>query len=803
MGATVKLNGQNPDKKKKKQVSDRKLFIKKTIKIFIILLLTSFLAFTGIAIGTIYGWVHTATPITDSQLKLNKLTSIVLDRNGNEICKLTGTENIDRLIVHDTGDNIPKNLKNAFVAIEDERFEKHNGFDLYGFIRAGVKKFTQPGNREGGSTITMQLVKNLSGEKDYKLKRKVQEIWRAMDLEKRHEKWEILEAYMNTIPMGGNTYGIQAASLKYFGKEVKELDLAECASLAGITQSPTKFRPVTEKGRENNKIRQQLVLKRMLKNKFISKEEYESAKNEVVKFDYNPNILKQNNKYVSQTTSVRPYFVDQVLKDVTKDLRAEGKTDDYINMNLYNGGFTIKTTMDSDIQKGMDEVFNDENYFPGRTIEGEKPQSAMVIIDPSNGQVVGMYGGHGKKQGDNVLNRATQSHRPAGSSFKPIADYAPAIDQHLITAATSIDDVPVYMNGANRGEYPRNYPEVIDGVSLRTHMGLVSIRTAVAKSINVVAAKVFANILTPSVSFKYIEKSGIKLDKDRDIGVSVALGGLTKGVCPMDMAAAYVPFDNKGVYYQPITYTTIEDKDGNVILNKLDKEISPDTKQENHIVYDDKTSFIMTSLLRSVCSPGGTASYATFRNSKGYTIPIAAKTGTSNNENDRWFVGYSSYYVGAVWYGYDTPHTVYAGSRNPATMIWKAVMEKAHKNLSPVEFAMPSDIVKRNVCKYSGKLPNTNCAHDPRGNSVISEYFIKGTEPTDTCKVHVPLKVDVKSRDAWGRNLLAGSHCPSSQVKTKVFLHRLIPYMPSRAGALPDDWKYSDPGGEYCNIHGR
>ncbi|MCR4435647.1 MAG: PBP1A family penicillin-binding protein [Clostridiales bacterium] len=787
--------------KKKKQRSPRAEFIITVLKILAVFFIVITCAAAGILGGAIYGYIKTTPPLTDEQLQIKNFTTVVYDSKGNEITQLDGSEN--RVWVYDK--DIPQNLKDAFVALEDERFYEHNGIDPKRIISVTLSLIRHGKVQGGASTITQQVVKNLTNEKQITLQRKVQEQWRALQLENKLEKWQILELYMNLIYMGYNCYGVQTASKLYFDKDVKDLDLAECASLAGITNGPALYDPFTEKGRENNKKRQAACLKLMLEQHYITQEEYDQAINEELKF-------KQGNISELNKASSQSYFVDQVVLEVKKDLKEKYNMTDQIALkSIYNNGYKIYTTMDSDVQKAMDDTFKDEKLFPKaninaiiagnkgaykqseiegfkKVINSEHPQAAMVIIDPKTGQVKALYGGFGEKKGSG-LNRATQISRQVGSSMKPLAVYGPAIDQRLITPATIVDDAPVHLDAQHPDLlYPQNFT--------RTYNGLTDIRDAIANSVNVVAAKVY--LMNPDLPYSYLSKVGI--DRENERSVSFALGGLQVGLSPYRMTAAYVPFANRGMFTEPYTYTKVVDKDNNVIL---EKKVSPT------IVYSEAAAYVMTDMLKSVCTYGTAYPNGIIKNSKGEVIPTAGKTGTTSSDKDRWFVGYSPYYVSAVWYGYDTPVPLDGLTSNPSLKLWHEVMQKIHKDLPPVDFQQPSDIVRKSVCIYSGKIPTDLCSQDPRNASRSSirynEVFIKGTEPkdTETCDVHVAAKVDISSKDAYGRNLLAGPYCPLSLIEERVFIQRREEYKPQRPGdPYPLDWIYELPGGEYCNVHG-
>ena len=767
--------------KKKKQLSPAKKFTFTVFKIVIILVVALSCAGAGILGGAIYGYIKTAAPIDSKDFNL-KMSSFVYDAKGSEIAQLKGDEN--RVWVDDK--DIPQHVKDAFISLEDERFDQHNGVDYYGLMVAIFDKITHPQkSMRGASTITMQVVKVTSGNDSRTLQRKIQEQWAAVQLEKQLSKWQILELYMNLVVTGPNIYGVEAASKYYFNKDVKDLTIAEAASIAGITNNPSIYSPITTKGRENNKARQKIALGNMLRLEKISQQQYDQAVNEELKFE--EGTMKKISK--------QSYFVDQAINDVRKDFMQQfNYTEQAANKIIFNGGIKIYSTQDMDVQKAMDEVYLDDKYFKVNQRLQEKPQSAMVIINPENGQVKAMYGGYGEKKADMILNRATQSKRQPGSTIKPIAIYGPAIDSKIITAGTVIDDVPVYLNPSTPDKaYPQNYDF--------TYGGLTPIRDALRQSINVVASKVFTE-MGADQSLKYLKRDGFELDKKNDGNLApLALGALTNGTNPLQLAAAYVPFVNKGMYIQPTTYSKVLDKDGNVLLEK---------KQKKDLVYDNEaTAYIMTDMLEGVVTNGTAYPNGIIKNASGQTIPTAGKTGTTSDNIDKWFVGYSKYYVGATWYGYDNkgskPTELQGDEREMALKIWNTVMTKVHKNLSPKEFERPSGIVEKNICIESGMIPTELCSNEPRGADAIryGELFIKGTEPQDNeiCNVHVLAKVDKNTADAWGRPLLATPYTPLTSVLEKVFVKRKVPFIPkSPNDNYPKDWIYELPV-EYSTLN--
>lgn len=760
---------------KKKQQSSTGRMLRNFIRVLFIICFTLCVIFAGILGGMAFAYIKTAEPITSEQLMLKGFTTHVYDSDNKEILALQSEQNREMVDSKD----IPQNLKDAYIAIEDKRFEEHHGVDFKRLTSAVINFILPGGSSHGGSTITQQVIKNVTGEDKKSIKRKVQEAWRAMELERNLTKDQILEIYMNLIYMGENCYGVQSASKTYFGKDVKDLTLAECASLAGITNLPGKYDPFTTKGRENNLKRQKIILKEMLDNNKIKKQEYDEAVKQEL-------VFAESNRLKDKVASNQPYFVDQVILDVKKDLMAAGYSEDMAIKTIYNNGLKIYTCMDSEIQKTMDEVFLKNEYFTKiNKNTSQSPQAAMVIIDPKTGQVRAMYGGAGEKIGI-PFNRATALEKQPGSTIKPIAVYGPAINEGTITPATIIDDAPVRFDPNSNRLYPTNSGGKND------YDGLTSIHDGITRSVNVIAASVWKDYLGPDLSLKYLSKVGINRDKERNL--SISMGGLAKGVSPLQMAAAYVPFVNKGIYYEPTTYTKVEDMNGNVILEK---------KPAHNIVYEEAAAYVMVNMLKDVVnSPDGTANRCKLQNGK---MPTAGKTGTTDNNTNKWFVGFTTYYVGATWYGYDRNVPLTTNERNRAQFIWHEVMNKVHAKLDPVDFEKPSGIVKKTICKYSGKIATDLCAKDPRGSAVREEYFIKGTEPSDEdkCDVHVIARVCKDSTDIFKRNLLAGPYCPDGSVIEKVFIQRKKPYTPQSPGdPYPKDMPYELPAGEYCNIHG-
>jgi len=589
-------------------------------------------------------------------------------------------------------ENLPENLPNAFIAIEDERFREHKGMDIKRTMGAFVQ-WVMGKDSYGGSTITQQLIKNITGDRDRSPIRKIQEIIRAVKLENKMSKDQIIEMYMNTIYFGEGCHGIQTASNHYFSKDASELTLEECATLAAIVKAPTTYNPV--KNYENNKQRRDVVLLKMAELGMITYDEKEEAQ------------AKETQIVIGETedtekSEVKSYFIDALINDVIADLmEAENLSESDATNRLYTGGFKIYSTYDPEIQAAIDKVYTKSSNFPNSSV-----QSAMVVMDPYTGHVKGMAGGVGEKTVPRGLNRATQSKRQPGSAFKPVAVYAPAIEYNVITAATLIKDAPLTIGNWS----PKN--------SGGGYAGMVTTRRAIEKSYNIPAVKVLRE-LTPEKSFEFLtQKLGFTTlvenetrgDKQvTDQTLSSALGGLTDGVTVEEMTAAYSAFVNSGMYNAPTTYTKVIDSSGRVIL---------ENKVQNRRAMSEETAYIMTDMLSGVTTRGtGTGA----RLSGVFT---AGKTGTTNSNKDRWFMGITPNYVAGVWMGYDQPKAM-SGS-NYCTSVFKKVMTEIYKNTEEKKIEKPQGVIKRTVCQSTGKLAGGSC---PR----VSDYFKEGTQPTKYC----------------------------------------------------------------------
>ena len=667
----------------------------------------AFIVFLGAVLG-FFGNMQSLD--IDSIISNSSSQVVYIDSKGNERPLTTLSAEQNRIWVD--FDDIPQDMKDAFVSIEDERFYSHSGFDMRRTFKAFLvfvkNKLTGGETTFGGSTITQQLVKNLTQKTERTAARKIQEISRSVNLEKRLSKDKILELYLNSIYLSQGCNGVQAASHKFFGKPVSELSLAECASIAGITQYPTLYDPLINP--ENNKKKQEIVLSKMLELGYITKEEHDEAMGEEL-------VFAEFDESALVTGTIHSYFVDQIAYDVLEGLQELGYTESIAKKMLYSGGLKIVSTIDPSVQKAMEKVFENTDNFPNST--GNDPaQSAMVVMDPYTGQVKGMVGGVGKKSGNLVLNRATQTLRQPGSSIKPIAVYAPAIERGIINAADIYDDKAI-----SYGDWtPRNYDH--------TYSGKVSIRTAVRKSLNTIPVQVLDE-MGANASYNFLsQKLGVSsLVKNRagsdgkvysDIGLSqLALGGLTDGISVIEMTAAYTPFVNRGIFTKPYCFTSVVDSKGNELLSNKPKQT---------IALSEQTAYVMSRLLSEVVSygTGGGAQLA----SGMYT---AGKTGTTSDSHDRWFVGYTPHYVGAVWYGYDIPRPM-THSGNPSIRAWKMVMDEINSGKSKISPAVPKGVKSVSYCAETGLLSGEHC-----GENVTSFWFTEGNAPKETCKSkHLP-----------------------------------------------------------------
>ena len=565
-------------------------------------------------------------------------------------------------------EDIPKYLEQALISIEDKRFYDHKGVDWYRTSGAFVEMFARMETSYGGSTITQQLIKNLTGQDQVTIQRKLTEIFGALELEKRYDKQEILEWYLNAVYFGEGCYGVQAAAQTYFGKDVSELTLAECASIVGITNKPTYYDPFYNE--QNNKERQETILREMYEQEYIDYETYKAAVAEDISsaFVRSPGQTQQNQQIYS-------YYEEVVVYDVIRDLMSlKGISREAATTLLYNGGYQIYCCMDPNVQNAIDNIYTDLNAIP-KAAGSQQLQSAIVIMDPYDGRIVGLSGGVGEKTRNFGLNRAIPvsvngfayggAVRSPGSSIKPIASYGPAVNEGLITPNTIVNDSP-YIRLSGTSWYPNN-----DGGQ---NYGVVTIYTALQWSLNTVAAQI-VDKLGPTTCYDYLtQRLGVtSLVPDDASYAPMALGQLTNGISVREMAAAFCSFVNDGIFTYSRTYSMVTDSKGNMVINNIPQTI---------VAFEPNTAHIMTYMLRNAVE-NGTGSEAQL-----YSVPVAGKTGTSGQYKDRWFVGCTPYYVAAVWTGFDIPDRIGVNG-NPAARLWKSVMSPIHASLPWKEFTYP------------------------------------------------------------------------------------------------------------------
>ena len=695
--------------------------------------------------------------------------------------------------------DIPTNLVYATVAIEDKRFFQHSGVDWLRSMKASANLFLGGSSTYGASTVTQQLVKNLTNDNEVTVRRKLVEIFRALEMEKQYSKEDIMEWYLNTIYLGEQSYGVRTAAYTYFGKDVSELDLAECASLIAITNNPSIYDPyISEKTKAKNKERQTDILYEMWQQGYITENEYQNAKNEELQFQYADSSSEtgDNSDYYS-------YFVDQVIRDVVNDLaNATGYDTEVINRMILGGGYQIYSTIDVDVQNAAEEVYEDLDNIPKTDSTYQQLQSGIVIIDNETGDIAAIVGGVGQKEGSLTLSRATQSLLSPGSTIKPLAVYAPALEMGLITPATVYDDTPFTFGSS---PWPKNEDD--------TYHGLTNILTAMKRSTNTVAVKVLDDV---GLDYAYhyavndmhldtlvdqYELNGVNYT-DKSYW-SLALGGMVRGVTIRDLTAAYASIENKGTYREARTYTKVLDSDGNVVL---------DNTQSSNENMSEKTAYYLTYMMEETVKDG------TGQEAQVPGIDTAGKTGTTSDDKDRWFAGYTSYYTGVVWCGYDQPQEVVLEDdsiENPASVLFNKVMTKVHEGKQNKAFEKPTSVIDVEVCQDSGNLVNDWCTKDIRGDRTVTIQLDGSDVPTSYCSTHV--ETDICT--AGDTLHVANDSCKSRGTVTQYGLLNLSRQFPI-AGIVVADQQYCvgtlvkrsgysearcdtmDPVNAVCTIHG-
>ena len=811
-------------KKQKALKSKKSKMGKKIATVFLKTLLVLIVAI-GVAgicggIGIIRGVIENAPDITSASVLPRGYKSTVYDAEGNKTAELIA-EGTNRTYVKI--ENIPEHVQEAFIAIEDERFYEHNGIDLQGMIRAGVT-FAKSGFKttQGASTITQQLLKNNvfdfmseNGMAD-KIERKLQEQYLAIKLEEVMTKDEILESYLNTINLGQNSLGVQAAANRYFGKNVSELTLSEATVLAAITKSPTKYNPISKP--EKNAERRTYVLENMLRLGYISEKEYEDALEDNV-YDR----IQQMNEETVTTNTVYSYFVDEVTDQVRQDLvEKAGYSETQAFNALYSSGLKIYTTQDPKMQRILDEEFANPENFPEKSKvglewamsvvneDGEttnysqemlsayfkktdknyeilydteeeaeaaideyvatlgitdddtvyerrefiiQPQASMVIMKQSSGEVVAMIGGRGQKTANKTLNRASGTYRNPGSTFKVVAAYAPAFEALGYGPGTVLYDGPfAYTEGGRQGRLVSNWDKKTG------YRGYTTLREAITRSMNVMAVKTITDV-TPTIAVDYLLKFGFSSIEtegpNADYNQAAALGGLTNGVSNLELTAAYAAVANGGTYIKPRLYTKVVDNDGFVVLDN-----QPETPQ----VISEQNAWLLVDCMEDVVNgAGGTGSRARIQG-----MTTAGKTGTTSENRDVWFEGMTPYYTAGIWVGYDNngyKHDLNSSETNFHKNLWATVMGRVHEGLENKSFDKPSGIVQCVICTKSGKLAVGGlCDADGRAGIVRNEYFVEGTQPKGVCDHHVAVSICVDT------GLLATTMCPNRVPQAKLKL---------------------------------
>lgn len=816
-----------------------------TIRILLIGFLFLLCFGCSMLLGAFQSTIAAAPDLDSIQIAPSGYTTTLLDTDGKTIQTLVGKD-ANRQYV--TLDQIPVNLQNAFIAIEDERFYSHHGVDFQGILRAFALGLANGGHfSQGASTLTQQLLKNQvfeGGEEKTilgRFQRKIQEQYLAIQLEKHYSKQQILEYYLNTINLGQNTLGVQAASKRYFNKSVSELSLSECAVLAGITQNPSAYNPITHASANSKK--RTTVLTYMKEQGYITSNDYNTAINDDVYSRIQ--TVNQKTRSVSTTTS---YFTDALIQQVIKDLKQKlGYTETQAYNALYSRGLKIQTTQDSSMQKICDSVVNNKKYYPAvssyqltyqLTIQkadgsqknydinslkqfvkkhykkkitsyfkkkstGKKyikafkksivtkqdhilaenvefvlqPQVSFVLIDQHTGNVKAICGGRGTKAGSRTFNRATDSTRQPGSTFKVLAAYVPALDTAGMTLATVQDDAKYYYPGTKK---------LVKNWYSTGYRGLSSIRQGIKYSMNVVAVKTLEEV-TPKIGYDYLQNLGFTTLVDNytdssgntytDIALPLALGGLTKGVTNLELTNGFASIANGGTHYKTSFYTKIYDHDGNLLL---------ENDNEGQQVMKESTAWLLTNAMEDVIK-SGTATKARF---KKISLAQAGKSGTTTHNKDLWFVGYTPYLTGGVWSGYDDSSAQSSGSYTKE--IWRAIMEQLSKKSKHKTFTKPSSITTASICTKCGKLAIEGICNNAVGGSCTrKEYFDRENVPTENCDCHIKCQICSAS------GALANDRCPSYQVHTKIYLQKKetsrtndTPYV------LPDALSH-----DTCHIH--
>lgn len=799
----------NPKKRRKRR---KKRSVNSRIgKVLLIVAIVIAFAVAGAILGTVFGILQSTDMLNTSDVLPDSYTSVIYDADDNEVDKLHGEENREYVKLS----AITTNMQNAVIAIEDQRFYEHNGIDIRGIMRAMAENIKTMSFSQGASTLTQQVLKNEVLDNEKSISRKIKEQYLAVSLEnalkkqlgsKDAAKKYILELYLNTIPLHHGLRGVEAASQYYFGKHASELTLAEAASIAGITKTPSLYAP--DMNEEESRKRQLTVLQKMLDLGMITQAEYDEAAAEDI---YAHLVCKETAE--EESNAKHNWFVEAAVQQIKADLmEKKNMTAAQASNMIYSGGLQIHTTMDASMQETAEAAMKNDNMFPAgdgkmdvtyliSVLDTQNPdessnqshyekkttvtsqeeadafvasvkeelldethtlvldkltvskslQAAMVIMDQSNGEVKAIVGGRGEKPGDSVFNRATQALRQQGSTMKPLAAYAPAIDTGLLMPGSIIIDEPVTYGGWS----PKNW----DG----KYIGPTTVRQGIWHSMNVLAVKTFM-LVGADRAYQYLLDFGFTTIDERDKAATTALGGLTQGVSVLEQTAAYATIANGGTYYEPMFYSVVYDHDGNVLLDN--------SEQETHRVLKETTAFLLTDMMRDVITKGtGTKAAISGMN-------VAGKTGTTNDTVDLTFYGYTPYYTAGIWMGYDSQKEI-INANNAHLRIWSSVMSQIHydKGLKNKEFKKPDGLTTRSICSASGMTPSSLCNSDYYGYGVTSDYVttdFKGSTGGGTCTMHKSYTICSET------GKLAGATCPTMNVVLAVNSDGTIKGKPSK-----------------------
>lgn len=753
-------------------------------KIAIVLILTGGVAGAGVGTGLLAGILRDIPEFDPEQLERPPLPSYIYDVNGDLITEIHDEQN--RIPI--TLDEVPEHVRKAFLAIEDHRFYDHHGFDIRAVARAFYTNIVHPERPEGASTITQQVVKQVFLSPDKNWQRKLQELFIAIQVERKYSKDEIFEFYLNNATYYANSaYGIEAAAQIYFNKSVGELTLAEAALLAGIPNFPARYDP--RRNEEAAISRRNEVLRRMATYGYISQAELQEALEEEVELAPRPT-----------TAWPYPHYIDSVVHTHAINILKElGYSQNEAEQALRRDGLHIYTALDPRIQEVVQNVMMNDDYYPANTFvypeghnwEGRRyPQGAAVVMDARTGYVYGMVGGR-EYNSTNRLNRAEIASNQPGSAIKPVTVYGPAFEWNLLSPASVLDDSPTAWRDPSRpsGYYaPENFA--------RTFRGLVTVREALIISDNIPALKAFEMLQRErgaKAPVEFASRLGINFTANSHHMISTAMGGSDYGVNVLEMAEAFSAFANRGIKTTPIFVTRILDRDGNELFAATPNQ---------EVVMSEETAFMMTDILRDVVRRG------TARPTRLSNLNVAAKTGTTDNAHDRWTVGYSPDYVFSVWMGNDT-HRVTIGDRrinvpgltsNRAYTLLNYMFGDIARgvignNDTPFP-GPPSTLTRATVCNKSGLLPSEHCP----SSCLVTDWFKRGNVPTETCDMHIPVAICTL------HGLRATEHCPEDLVETRILLNRDFveptdERWSGQEGRLPADYHLRPPD-EYCYYHG-